>query len=369
MRNKLFVILCTVIFLAFFVGAPLFLLLTNVGALPYQNVGNQIKAEKIYSEDHPLYGALTAIERGKMAIKDTYINYLPGFLKITNAFKPLKASVDRPMLDWLAAKGREMTGTVCRHVYDEETVAPTCTEAGYTRIVCRLCGESDTKDPVPAGHTYGAAGAAVAVGCTNDGYTPVSCLYCSETRLDDHTPATGHSYVLESERAAGCHTAGSMRYRCTGCNDTVTVTIPVVHRYTVASVTPEAGERAVRHACQDCGKSFYTGIDEETGHPHQLTRTVIDGGCDAVSYMHFECDICGDAWVSGIALPTGHTYTTTVVGATCTADGYTHRACTVCADELDVFEVPALGHRYSVQTFAPTVYEEGYDLRSCNYCA
>ena len=369
MRNKIFVILCTVIFLAFFAGAPLFLLLTSVGVLPYQNVGNQIKAEKTYREDHPLYGVLTAIERGKMAIKDTYINYLPGFLNITNSFKPLKSSIDRPMLDWLAAKGREITGTVCRHVYDEETVVPTCTEAGYTRIVCRLCGESDTKDQVPArGHIYGEGKATVAVGCTNDGYTPVPCLYCSETRLDGHIPATGHNYVLISERAADCDTEGSMLYRCTGCMDTVTVTIPSAHRYSVASVSPDLGERAVRHACRDCGKSFYTSLDEETGHTHQKTRTVVEGGCDAVSYVHTACDVCGDAWVRDIVLPTGHTYTTTVIGATCTEGGYTHRACTACADERDIFEISALGHRYSVQTVAPTVYEEGYDLHSCNYC-
>ena len=141
MRNKIFVILCSFLFLALFVGAPLFPFLTNKGILPYQNVGNQITAEKVYEEDHPLYSFLTAIEEGKVAVKDTYINYLPGFLGITNYFKPLKSSIDRPLLDYLAAKGRELISANCRHSYTEQLVPPSCTEDGYTRLVCRLCND------------------------------------------------------------------------------------------------------------------------------------------------------------------------------------------------------------------------------------
>ena len=70
MRNKLFATTGIVIFLAFFVGAPLFLFLTRAGVLPYENVGNQVTAEREYEEDHPLYSVLTAIEDAKVAVRN-----------------------------------------------------------------------------------------------------------------------------------------------------------------------------------------------------------------------------------------------------------------------------------------------------------
>lgn len=125
MRNKLFATIGAIIFLAFFVGAPLFLFLTRAGALPYENVGNQVMAEKVYEEDHPLYGVLTTIEELKVAVKDTYINYLPGFLKITNFFKPLKAKLDRPVIDFFAEEGRDFIEDTRPHDDVEEKTDPT----------------------------------------------------------------------------------------------------------------------------------------------------------------------------------------------------------------------------------------------------
>lgn len=128
MRNKVFAVIGVVIFLAFFVGAPLFLFLTRAEVLPYENVGNQVTAEKEYEEDHPLYGVLTAIEEVKVAVKDTYINHLPGFLKITNVFKPLKAKLDRPVIDFFAIRGRDLMASARPDDDSEEKIPPTRTE-------------------------------------------------------------------------------------------------------------------------------------------------------------------------------------------------------------------------------------------------
>ena len=327
MRNKVFVILCSFLFLALFVGAPLFLFLTNKGILPYQNVGNQITAEKVYEEDHPLYSFLTAIEEGKVAVKDTYINYLPGFLGITNYFKPLKSSIDRPLLDYFAAKGRELISAKCRHSYTEEIVHPTCTEEGYTRLVCRLCGDVSTKDTKPAkGHVYGES-VTYAASCEYDGYTVKECLYCSHTHIDARVNPTGHTYE------AGASDGTNILYVCTKCDASFLVPIP------------------------------------KTGHVHEEVLSRTDGGCADVSYVFYDCDLCEDGDAGEAVLPTGHTYRSEVYAPTCTERGYTHRVCTVCGDTKDTDQTYANGHRYEKTTVSPTIDEEGYDLHSCLYCS
>ena len=105
MRNKIFAIVFSAIFLFMLVGAPLTLVLTKYGILEYNNVGNQIVADKTYDESTAFGKVFTAIENGKVAIKDTYINNLPFFLKITNAYKPFKSNVDQPVINWLQEKG------------------------------------------------------------------------------------------------------------------------------------------------------------------------------------------------------------------------------------------------------------------------
>lgn len=367
MRNKLFATVCIIIFLAFFVGAPLFLFLTRAGVLPYENVGNQVTAEKQYEDDHPLYGVLTAIEEGKIALKDTYINYLPGFLSITNSFKPLKASINRPIVDFLAAKGRELMKNVCRHTYTEEKIAPTCTEGGYTLLTCRLCGDTVKKDEVAAkGHTLGAAGTPQAASCEREGYTPVPCLYCSYTELENLRPPTGHSYSLITSTEPDCTHEGSRVYRCSHCKDTVTLKIPTLHRY-----LPKAdNEGSLFYTCADCGtKGAAVAENEASTHLHRESGEWIDGGCDGISYMRHSCSLCGSVWIDGEEPPTGHSYVTDVFSPTCEGEGYTHLACSACKDTKAVDYTDAHGHSYAKETVSPTVDEEGYDLFSCEYCS
>ena len=328
MRNKIFVIVCSVIFLAFFVGAPLFLFLTNSGVLPYQNVGNQITAEKTYEEDHPLYGALTAIEQGKVKVKDTYINYLPGFLGITNLFKPLKSAVDRPVLDFLAARGRDLMSAKCRHAYTEELVHPTCTEDGYTRITCSLCGMTEIKNPVSAkGHALENRGTPVAADCVHDGYTPVSCLYCSYTVLEEHVAPKGHDYALA-----------------------------------------DGGEASLLYVCAGCGESLLVPKNNGDDHAHHEESEHVDGGCEALSGTRYTCTLCDSVRMEDVVLPEGHKYLSEVFAPTCTEGGHTKRVCSVCGDTVETDKVPAHGHSYEKKTIPPTVYEEGYDLYTCLFC-
>ena len=141
MRNKIFAILFSALFLFMLVGAPATLILTKYGVLEYNNVGNEIVADKTYDENTVLGKVFTKIEEGKVKIKDTYINNLPFFLKITNAYKPFKSSVDQPIINWLQEKGNESTVYQCYHVWVDETKLATCTDEGYVEYKCTECGE------------------------------------------------------------------------------------------------------------------------------------------------------------------------------------------------------------------------------------
>ena len=68
MRNKLFAIIFSAIFLFMFIGAPTTLLLVKYGVLEYNNVGNEIVADKTYDESTAFGKLFTGIENGKIVI-------------------------------------------------------------------------------------------------------------------------------------------------------------------------------------------------------------------------------------------------------------------------------------------------------------
>lgn len=85
------------------------------------------------------------------------------------------------------------------HTYEAETLAPTCTEAGYTRYTCALCGDTYTADEVAAtGHKYETV--TVDATCTVDGSITDTCTLCGDRQVEV-LPAFGHSYQSDG----GCH--------------------------------------------------------------------------------------------------------------------------------------------------------------------
>ena len=119
------------------------------------------------------------------------------------------------------------------HNFVTETVNPTCTEAGYTRVACS-CGEVESETEIPAtGHTP-TPSAAVAPTCTETGLTEGSfCSVCGVCLVYQETvPALGHNYV-----------------------DTVTPPTRTEQGYTT-------------HVCDRCGDSYVDSYVEALGIPY-----------------------------------------------------------------------------------------------------
>ena len=81
----------------------------------------------------------------------------------------------------------------CEHSYGFDTVAPTCTEDGYTTHTCTKCGNSYTDSIVAATGHVNKTTTTVDATCTEAGSTTVTCDDCGETVRTEEIPATGHT--------------------------------------------------------------------------------------------------------------------------------------------------------------------------------
>ena len=81
---------------------------------------------------------------------------------------------------------------VCEFVAGQ-TVAPTCTEAGYTVYACAGCGATENRDTVPATDHAWDNGVVTNPTCTAAGFTTFTCGTCQGIKTEDGEAATGHA--------------------------------------------------------------------------------------------------------------------------------------------------------------------------------
>ena len=105
MRDKIFAVIISVLFIGVLIYSPIHAILMNAGVIEYENVGNIIEVEKVYGEEHPLSVPLNAIEEGKRTVVDTYTNHIPFYLEVTTAARSLKRALNEPFTKWLQSVG------------------------------------------------------------------------------------------------------------------------------------------------------------------------------------------------------------------------------------------------------------------------
>ena len=121
---------------------------------------------------------------------------------------------DGASANWVEAPCEvELSRSRAAHDLRQQTVQPTCTEAGYTRHTCATCGVYYDTDRVNAlGHSY--VDTVTAPTCLGDGYTTHVCTRCRDTYHDGTVPALGHDYALSRHVPATCSAAGLDVYTC-----------------------------------------------------------------------------------------------------------------------------------------------------------
>ena len=360
MRNKIFVMFFSVIFILLFLGAPLSVLLTKWGIIEYNNVGNEITKDKFYDEEKFMGRVLNGFEELKVDIKDTYINNLPFYLKITEVFKPLENNIDQPVIDWLQKKGAESYSALpCKHIWEEKRVEPSCTENGISVDICRLCHKEENETVIPTiEHSYTET-SRVEVSCESNGYILMTCSDCDITMLKNVVEAKGHEYELIFSTPSTCTEEGVAEYKCSVCGSGYSVDLAREHH-----------SYDVNGRCIVCGTSevnVQEPIEGKEGHTHTYSEKVVAPTCTEGGYTEYVCS-CSHSYRGNQTPPAGHKYSAKIISPTCQKTGYTLYTCSVCSESYKGEETPITNHKYKETVIKPTREEGGYSIFTCEYC-
>lgn len=130
----------------------------------------------------------------------------------------------------------EYVGEALGHILPDlwtQVKAPTCTEEGEEKRVCSRdnCEYIENRVIPALGHTE--TSVTVAPTCSEQGYTTYTCSVCGNVENRDLLNALGHSDddgVIIT--LATCAVEGEMKFTCTTCNREYTVSIPTVaHKF------------------------------------------------------------------------------------------------------------------------------------------
>ena len=257
-----------------------------------------------------------------------------------------------------------------------DTVAPTCTEQGYTVYICDQDATlTENRDFVDAlDHDWGEGVVTKAATCTEDGEKTFTCSRDGATKTEV-IPAVGHKWDDGTVTTpATCEASGVKTYKCLndGCTETKTEGIAALgHNYDDGVVTKAATctEDGVKtFTCQNDKSHTYTEVIPAIGHDYDDGVVTTEPTYTENGVKTFTCHNCGDTYTESIPA-LGYTYNETVVAPTCTENGYTMHECV--EDATKSFKdniVPALGHEYKEVTTPATCKDAGSVDKVCERC-
>lgn len=164
---------------------------------------------------------------------------------------------------------------------------PTCSVKGEKEFTCSTCGNQRKEDIETIPHTYRDTIIKEAT-CTAEGSKKQTCSVCNHITAEEATTALGHDYKQTTTKSAGCESTGTYTYTCNRCNDKYTETITALgHSMSSATCTQPAkcsrcgttGAAALGHSwdkdldCTRCSVSYPPNI---TITPVNLPYTTMD---------------------------------------------------------------------------------------------
>lgn len=264
------------------------------------------------------------------------------------------------------------------HAYDAGKVTKPATiyEKGVKTFTCTSCGATYTED-IPVVEKTWHKGNTVAPTCTEKGYTIYICDQDSAlTEKRDYTNALGHAWDTGTvTTAATCTTAGVKTYKCqnTGCAETKTEEIAALgHKYDdgVATKAPTCTEDGVKtFTCLNDGSHTYTEPVPATGHAWDAGKVTKEPTYEEDGERTYTCQNDKTHVHKEVIPALGYTFTETVVPPTCTEDGYTLHTCNENpAKTYQDTPVAALGHQYKEVTTPATCGASGSVDNVCERC-
>ncbi len=161
---------------------------------------------------------------------------------------------------------------------EEQSVAPTCEEAGKKVFVC-VCGESYENAVPPLGHLKDESVAPVitAPTCEEAGYTVYHCnrAGCGKDYRADEVEALGHNHEAKTPVAASCKTGGYTEYKCSRCDDS----------YRTYSSTKLAHAFNSDGVCETCGEDYLEAVAVDSSSENKKSYAVKDEKYGYVVYL------------------------------------------------------------------------------------
>ncbi len=174
----------------------------------------------------------------------------------------------------------------CEHTdTNAEHKDATCTENGYDRTTCTICGYVEETVLKAFGHSE-TSEITKEASCIKTGEKKFLCSTCGNERVEP-TAELGHDYKQEMTKAASCDGEGIYTFTCSKCSDSYTEKIsPLGHSMSSATCTQDGkcsvcgkkGESAHGHswvtgsdnflACSYCGKYYPPNITILTNLPY-----------------------------------------------------------------------------------------------------
>lgn len=255
------------------------------------------------------------------------------------------------------------------HAYDAGKVTKPATiyEKGTKTFTCTSCGATYTED-IPVVEKTWHKGNTVAPTCTEKGYTIYICDQDSAlTEKRDYTNALGHAWDTGTvTTAATCTTAGVKTYKCqnTGCAETKTEEIPAVgHKWDDGTVTTPATCEAVgvkTYKCQNTGCAE-TKTEEIPALGHKWDDGTVTKAptCTEDGVKTFTCLNDKNHTYTEPVPATGHAWDAGVVTKEPTYEEDGERTYTCQNDKTHVHKevIPALGYTFTETVVPPTCTE------------
>ncbi len=248
---------------------------------------------------------------------------------------------------------------------ENEKLKKTCTVCGYMEIVDNPNPEHEYEQQV------------IAPTCTEQGYTINTCEVCGRSYTSDYKAALGHEPFELKSTSPTCKVEGKTSgIQCARCQLILKVQEPIAkleHEYDGGNITtqPTCTEEGVRtFKCRNCDE-FYTQSVEKI--PHNYIKRVKASTCTEQGYTTYTCSYCNDTYQSDITPILPHApKEIPAVPATCTSEGSTKGSvCEKCGFVIKAPQsVNKTSHQYNsgIITVSPTCQREGTKRFTCKNC-
>ena len=229
----------------------------------------------------------------------------------------------------VTTKGSVIESTGEEHTMERTTVDPSCTQDGYSVMMCTKCENFDADTVIagePAtGHSYGKK-STVPPTCTQQGYDIQMCTACQVDLRSNFVSEKGHDYKWNTTQKATCKATGSKNGTCKTCGDTTTEIIPLTACTPLTVFVPGEGDVMCKNvtSCTVCEKVIST---RETHQVRQVKS--YEATCTEAATKDIACRNC-NYQRTGV-------YVSDALGHDAPEDKSQYRAATCTVDGQKVF--------------------------------